>query len=681
MFAVFWTNLRCLGYNTFTCGVETPTTWGKVGSLDASSSTFTTYRGYPLAMAISAGTPACDSPDDNIRRAINTLRADLSALLRGESVAYSAFLSACTKFDGFAQSCHGMLSDDTLDLLYSFSESLLALSENMALLETKKEAESNKFTAEVMAILSDKTSGLDLSDDKNEPTSPTPAYVEPCARWLKDNWYNPYPSGEVRTQIARQTRTSRKDIDAWFIDARRRIGWNEVRRKHFENKRVDIVRAASIFTGPQSIPAEVDALPDHIELEFAGILSRARSLYEEKFSPSKLAVKLDTAVKDMTPSLKEQLKNDEARRKREASTVGIINQRARHAYPTPERSPASAAELLASPPSFAIDSDKLPSVGRKRRRSLESDETVSSPLCKRPRSQSVFCELSPVKGLPSPSPSTQDELLETSAAPSPQPSLLPKLTPTDSARSTGKRKRRLSDGFQYPAAKRPEIRPQVVSDPFPATSSEHWEQWFREHVLSSPELTLTGDIPPAVTTDAPDSNTPLDIQLFNFPLIPDLPPSVPVVPAPTAELNIIEPLEVPAVTQVNVDPEATALDHTFSWMASDFPPPLQSTNTFPSSSPFSALDGMSLPFPDTRSSAFLPDPSLWSNISDPDLDFSTVFSQPSTNSAMTSSIQVPLQPTWLTSRSLSEQEREAKRKELEELEARAQAIRAEISAP
>nr|AAB22023.1 A42 mating-type factor beta 1-1 gene product [Coprinus cinereus, Peptide Partial, 44 aa] [Coprinopsis cinerea] len=44
--------------------------------------------------------------------------------------------------------------------------------------------------------------------------------------WLKDNWYNPYPSGEVRTQIARQTRTSRKDIDAWFIDARRRIGWN-----------------------------------------------------------------------------------------------------------------------------------------------------------------------------------------------------------------------------------------------------------------------------------------------------------------------------------------------------------------------------------------------------------------------------------------------------------------------
>nr|AAB22022.1 A42 mating-type factor beta 4-1 gene product [Coprinus cinereus, Peptide Partial, 44 aa] [Coprinopsis cinerea] len=44
--------------------------------------------------------------------------------------------------------------------------------------------------------------------------------------WLKDNWYNPYPSPQVRSSIAKQTGASRKDIDAWFIDARKRIGWN-----------------------------------------------------------------------------------------------------------------------------------------------------------------------------------------------------------------------------------------------------------------------------------------------------------------------------------------------------------------------------------------------------------------------------------------------------------------------
>nr|AAD33325.1 mating-type protein beta 1 [Coprinopsis cinerea] len=640
-------------------------------------------------MSPNSGSSPNESPDCIVRRTLKALRKDFVAIIRGESTAYDAFLRACSQFDSLAHSCHESLSDETMEMILDFSAPLEALSTSMVELENQKEVALNQL--DLAELLSTQTAALKLTEEENDAPLNTTPYIEPCARWLKDNCHNPYPSQQVRSEIATQTRTARKDIDAWFIDARRRIGWNELRRKHFNNKRAEIVRAASIFFNADPTHAELDKLPSFVENELAGVLAAARSLYEEKFSRSKLAAKLDSAVKDMTPSLKTQLKNEKVRR-REEEAISRDSKRGRHAYPTPERSPASTVERLRSPSSVAIDVTSIdcsPIASRKRRRSLDSyGADIISPAPKRPRSQPISRELSIKKGLPSPALSTQDELPETSVAPSPQPSLLPNLTPTDSTKSTGKRKRHLSDGFQYPAAKRPQIRPQVVSDPFPAASGEDWDQWFREHVLSSPELTLTGDIPPPVTVDTPDSNTPLDIELFNFPLIPDLPPSVPAASAPAAELSVVEPLEVPATAQVAADPAATALDPAFSWMTNDLPPPLQPTNTFPSptdmyinSTPFTTLGTVSQPFLNIQNPAFLPDQSLWSNISVSDLDFSALFNQPSTCSTMAVPIQVPSQPISSTSKALSEQEREAKRKELEELEARAQAIRAEISAP
>nr|AAD33331.1 mating-type protein beta 1 [Coprinopsis cinerea] len=632
-------------------------------------------------MAIATDVLSEENHNFIVRTTIAALRKDFFSLLRGESTSFDAFLSAYLKFDSLVLSCQESLTDETLDLVDDFVAPLSTLSSNMVELDAKKEAASGEFSSNLVGLFSTQ---LNVVDDYNDES--TPSYLEPCARWLKDNCHNPYPSAEVRSEIANRTRTPRKDIDAWFIDARRRIGWNDLRRKHFDNKRVKIVQAASIFFNSDLVPSESDVLQPHIEGEFAAILGRATTFYDQKFSQSKLADKLDSAVKAMTPSIREALKKEKAS-EREEDIDSRMSKRARHAYPTPERSPASPAELLTSPPSHVIELniDTSPTLSRKRRRPLHSDEDTSLPHGKRPRDLSIHRDLSPLKGLPSPASSIQEELLESSPVASSQPS---SLTPTGSLTCTGKRKRCLSDGFQYPAAKRPQVRPQAVSDPIPAASGEDWDQWFREHVLSSPELTLTGDIPPPVTVEAPDSNTPLDIQLFNFPLIPDLPPSVPAAPAPAAELNLIEPLEVPADTQVNVDPEATTLDQTFSWMANDFPPLLQPTNTLPSSAniyvhstPFPTLDVISQPFADTRSSAFLHDPSLWSNISDPDLDFSGLFGQCSTGTAVAASIQVPSHPMLSTSKALSEQEREAKRRELEELEARAQAIRAEISAP
>nr|AAD33326.1 mating-type protein beta 1 [Coprinopsis cinerea]AAD33327.1 mating-type protein beta 1 [Coprinopsis cinerea]AAD33328.1 mating-type protein beta 1 [Coprinopsis cinerea]AAD33329.1 mating-type protein beta 1 [Coprinopsis cinerea] len=632
------------------------------------------------------------SPDHTVRDMIQYLRKDLASLLRGESTAYATFIDACDKFDAFAHSHFDVLSDDALDLILDFSAPLSTISSSMIQLENQKAALFEQFPEDIMNVLSEKTSQLQVADPGYELQSNYPLYVEPCARWLKDNCHNPYPSSDIRSQIARQTLTERKDIDAWFIDARKRIGWNDLRRKHFDNKKALILQAASIFFNAQLSPPDSDALEPHIECEFAAILASATALYEQKFSRSKLADTLDVAVKDITPVIKKQLKNEKIRQREQGMDSRINNKRARHPYPTPERSPASVAELLASPPSSVIDltfGENSPTLGRKRRRSLQSDdEATSNQRSKKPRSKPNHREINPEKALPSPAGSIQEELSEPSPVLSPQTLSHPQSNPPDASTCVGKRKRRLSDGFQYPATKRPQIRPQAVSDPFPPANSEDWDQWFRQHVLSSPELILTGDVPPPVTVEAPDSDTPLDIQLFNFPLIPDLPPSVPAAPAPVAELNVVETFEVPPGTQDNVDPATTTLDPTFSWMPNDFPPPLQPASTFPSSTdlyvssaPFPTLDVITQPFANTQSSAFLPDPSLWSNIPVTELDFAALFNQPSTGTAVTASIQVPSQPNSSTIKALSEQEREAKRRELEELEARAQAIRAEISAP
>nr|pir a 1-2 protein - inky cap (Coprinus cinereus) [Coprinopsis cinerea] len=42
--------------------------------------------------------------------------------------------------------------------------------------------------------------------------------------WLYQNLHNPYPSPQVRESIATKSKSPRKDVDNWFVDARRRIG-------------------------------------------------------------------------------------------------------------------------------------------------------------------------------------------------------------------------------------------------------------------------------------------------------------------------------------------------------------------------------------------------------------------------------------------------------------------------
>ena len=143
----------------------------------------------------------------------------------------------------------------------------------------------------------------------------------------------------------------RKDIDNWFMDARKRIGWNDARKTHFSNKRADIIDAATRFYAND----EKLSLSQGAEHALVSIMKSAKNLYCDKFNQTVLASKLDAAVKDLTPQTKADAKAQRSRQ--------LQMKRARDSYPSPERSPEPASPAHA----VCTITQYMPISNRKRR--------------------------------------------------------------------------------------------------------------------------------------------------------------------------------------------------------------------------------------------------------------------------------------------------------------------------
>jgi len=114
-----------------------------------------------------------------------------------------------------------------------------------------------------------------------------PSYVWPSWRWLLDNLHNPYPSKSVRATISHQTHSPMKDIDAWFSDVRKRIGWNSIRRKHFSNRH-DLIEAATDFFQKHSPEQKRDhsvRVNSDVFPHFAAMELSAKALYDGRSLP------------------------------------------------------------------------------------------------------------------------------------------------------------------------------------------------------------------------------------------------------------------------------------------------------------------------------------------------------------------------------------------------------------
>ena len=170
------------------------------------------------------------------------------------------------------------LQDTTIQLAHTVFSRVYLLSSSIS--STWKELDKD---------MSDLFAAMSLSEQPPDihgtsvprATSTLPLYVKPAYTWLMESLHNPYPPKHIKAKLSRESACNVKDIDNWFINVRRRIGWNRVRRVHFANKRQEILSAAARFFGKTDDSQNLDS---HLEMEFASIQNLAENLYNDKFA-------------------------------------------------------------------------------------------------------------------------------------------------------------------------------------------------------------------------------------------------------------------------------------------------------------------------------------------------------------------------------------------------------------
>ncbi|KAF8898999.1 hypothetical protein BD779DRAFT_1486558 [Infundibulicybe gibba] len=386
----------------------------------------------------------------------------------------------------------GLIEEATMSLAHSIAEGVQIIADQFVDMQKQTDSLTAQLLDEVDSLFSqislEESNGNYRPVSTSGPLHTSPSYLGLSRQWLLHNLHNPYPSKEIRSQISCKTGHMRKDIDAWFVEARKRIGWTSLRKTHFNNKRADIIDAATRFF-VQSDPKR-PLLPG-LDVAFANIQGTAFELYSSRSSEKSLASGLGAVVVDMTP----QLKPPAARRKIDIQQKKINL----HMSSTPR----AVSQHPSNPP------PDLPVVGPGGRGisaqfAAEQPQELTSF-----RNEIDIAEPGRSPGKPIPqSPAVQLEHKGLSG--------LETVQPHASTMKFTKRKRCLSESDTSPQPKRPCNHPtgprsRITSSPFPfpiMNAEAAVDEW----------LQLGGagiDIPNAVT-EPPDSSEPLEISLFDF---------------------------------------------------------------------------------------------------------------------------------------------------------------------
>jgi hypothetical protein len=214
----------------------------------------------------------------------------------------------------------GELSDDTISLAHSVASRIIIITNCFSDFHKTHQELRNQLIDGMSNIL-DGLTRVAISPppthtaQNSQPTeSSLPPFIEPAYRWLLANIHNPYPSSDTKANIVGSYGCSMNSVAAWFITARRRIGWTTICRKHFNNCRADTVDAASRALVKED-PARV--LQPAIFHDFQQMKAAAQELYASTFTKSALAGDLDAVVKDMTEEDRLQLEQEKKGRAQE----------------------------------------------------------------------------------------------------------------------------------------------------------------------------------------------------------------------------------------------------------------------------------------------------------------------------------------------------------------------------
>lgn len=248
------------------------------------------------------------------------------------------------------------LPDDIQTLAHMVATRIHVIATGFFELNAKHQELTTSFLQRVEDVLGGEVFCVESTGDPIAIKPALPPYIPLAHMWLLDNLHCPYPSVSMRNSLSKQSGSTRKAIDGWFVEVRKRIGWNALRKSQFSGKKEDIVKAAIRFFCEGKGE-------DGLASEFASIQLKASELYAEKLHPSALGSRFAEAL-------------DNFASKRRVNQAASINRST--TYPSP-RSQSSSL-----PPSPIIPPSQTISVLSKRRRSPEEDEdsSVSYP-CRR----------------------------------------------------------------------------------------------------------------------------------------------------------------------------------------------------------------------------------------------------------------------------------------------------------
>nr|AGS09362.1 a1 homeodomain mating type protein [Heterobasidion abietinum] len=366
----------------------------------------------------------------------------------------------------------------------------------------------HSLTDDFMSELGDTLSRFGLSEDPSLPmisddryhskktqsftdlTTTRPSSSASAYDWLLDNLHNPYPSPDVKSQLAQAHGLSSKAIGAWFKQVRQEIGWSTLSGEIYSSSRSKTTRAASLAY----ISRDPD-LPENIKHAFRVVRDKLEHLPISSRTPGKDSGLADADTLQKLESMRNQVVDGTSVREEIDLEIEHLRGKSKEAEPSPLS--LSLSETLLSIPASPFtpdtsdeeeDTTPPPPVAGCKRRLDSATDTFSDGLeisRDRPVKRSRTDKINPISSSELP----QTRLLHNLPPPIQEPTLLPSSsTPTrhlsqpiveTSERPASpvpfiSRKRRLSDAdLSRPEPKRPcgvfqGPRAHAVSDPLPA---------------------------------------------------------------------------------------------------------------------------------------------------------------------------------------------------------------------
>nr|AGS09338.1 a1 homeodomain mating type protein [Heterobasidion parviporum] len=370
-------------------------------------------------------------------------------------------------------------------------------------------SDTDSLADDLMSELSDTLTQFGLSEDPSIPVTsdhqhhpkkmqlltdlatPRPSSYASAYDWLLDNLHNPYPSPDVKSQLAQIHGLSSKSIGAWFKQVRQEIGWSILSGEIFSGSRSKTTRAASL-----AYISQTPDLPENVKHAFRVVRDKLEHLPISSRTPGKDAGLADADTLLKLESMRNQVVDGTSVREEIDREIEHLRGKSKEAEPSPP-SPLPLSETLLSIPASPFTPDTSdeeedtspppPVAGCKRRldsatdtssdgleisrdrpvKRSRTDKTNTFPSSELPQTH-LSHNLPPSIQEPTPLPSSStptrhlsQPIVETSERPaSPVPFI--------------SRKRRLSDAdLSRPEPKRPcgvfqGPRAHAVSDPLPA---------------------------------------------------------------------------------------------------------------------------------------------------------------------------------------------------------------------